>query len=1018
MNDDVRPGQLNLARDNATLVAVQHGDVYVHQRIGTHHIDELSFDAGPPVTDEQPSRLLNAGNQVVRFTGREREIADLAAWRDEAAAVAVRLVHGGAGQGKTRLAHRFAEMSHAAGWITLRARHSRDVAVRPIEVQHDEGALAAYSRVLVLVDYAERWPTSDLLALLLDRRLHGGPTLRVLLLARPIGNWWYALTHRLSEALGVRADTSELTPLGATHDDSRHVYRVASSCFAEALGVRDPGHPPAEVEGSVLTIHMAALAGVLATRQGDVPPTDPGALSAYLLDRERSHWQSMYDNDRRIQSTPRVMGRAVYLAALTRSLDYAAAVAALKATAVADDAGAAGQVLDDHAMCYPPHDSTTALEPLYPDRLAEDFVALQTPGHAVDGFRADPWANDAFAALVAASTRSAVTALPLLVETARRWPHLTERQLLPLLRERPDLAVHAGAPALSAIAAAPAMPLDVLEAIESALPTEPSGDLYAGIAAITERLATDLTGHTADPLRAARLSQKLGWRLLDAGQVPKGIALLTLAVDAARRLVADDRAGHAAQLELALRSLGTAHIRAEEWASAVTVLSEAIGLWTDPGVRAAPATAAVAGCLADLSLALWHQGHNASSLKTRGRAITQLRQLVATAPRHRLALIRALIQQADQLRQGDRGHDSLDALDEAVTLLRAVAADPDAGLESDFATTLLGRAKTLLSLGRLPEAEAAVAGAVKVFRRLAAVNIAYDGDLARALLVEAEVLGRLERWPDAIDTQDQAAAIYRRLARISMPRHAVDLARTLVTFARLCRDAGHRHEDALTRLREAMTILKVGRLDPAVQQRLTDAARWIGADLLDATGRHDEADDLRRSPHHYSPPPQPSQRRPPRPPDTSQRDLARSMAGSIHYLARAELERLEPLDAAAVLAALKEVRFWWLEAILRGLHRDHELEVLRLLVRHEAHDVDTVTWRVVAKRLLTLSAREAAAILSDTTPATAAAILNYDDWSWKARAVLAHLDHAVEITRRLGYDPYADQAKKRLWDPG
>lgn len=287
MSDDASARQLNLARDNAAVYAVQDGDLHIHQRIGTHHIDEMSFQPGPPVADDQPSRLLNAGNQVVDFTGREREIEGLAAWRDGPAGVAVRLVHGGAGQGKTRLAHRFAELSRAAGWITLRARHSRDVAVHPIEVGQAD-ALAAYGRVLVLVDYAERWPLSDLLALLLDRRLHGGPTLRVLLLARPLGNWWHALTHRLSEALGVHADREELSPLGATDDDSRHVYRVASACFARVLGARDPGLAPPEIQGSVLTIHMAALAGILATRQGDDPPTDPDHLSAYLLARERS----------------------------------------------------------------------------------------------------------------------------------------------------------------------------------------------------------------------------------------------------------------------------------------------------------------------------------------------------------------------------------------------------------------------------------------------------------------------------------------------------------------------------------------------------------------------------------------------------------------------------------------------------------------------------------------------------------------------------------------------------------
>jgi hypothetical protein len=66
----------------------------------------------------QPSRRLRAANAAVKFTGRDRELADLAAWRPGGLAawredpahpgVAVRLIHGPGGQGKTRLAGRSA----------------------------------------------------------------------------------------------------------------------------------------------------------------------------------------------------------------------------------------------------------------------------------------------------------------------------------------------------------------------------------------------------------------------------------------------------------------------------------------------------------------------------------------------------------------------------------------------------------------------------------------------------------------------------------------------------------------------------------------------------------------------------------------------------------------------------------------------------------------------------------------------------------------------------------------------
>ena len=993
MRREVSPRQVNIAGEAATLLAVQNGDLHVHQRIGTHFIDEYSFGAVAVPVGEQPSRLLNAGNRVVRFTGRDRELAELATWRDGPAAMAVRLVHGGAGQGKTRLAHRFAELAHAAGWITVRARHSRDAVVQPVEVAAGH-ALVEVKPLLVVVDYAERWPLSDLLALLLDRRLHAGRALRVLLLARPLGAWWDALTYRLSEALGVRADSTELAALDSARIDPREVYEVARRCFARALGVADPGTPAPGLPGSFLTVHMAALAHVLAVRHGETPPTDPAQLSAYLLSRERSHWQSMYDNDRRVESAPQVMGRAVYVAALTRSLDYGSAVPVLKAVAVVDGAGDAGRVLGDHAMCYPPHDPDTVLEPLYPDRLAEDFVALQTPGHAIGGFRPDPWAAGALGALLSHDARSAGTALPLLIEAARRWPHLAANQLLPVLRERPEVAILAGAAALSAIASAPAMPLDVLVAIESAFPPEPPPDLHAGVAAITERLADELKGHTDDPVRAAALALKLGWRLLDSGRMRDGIALLTEAAGITRRLAAGDPAAHATQFELALRSLGRAHTRAKDWAAAAGVLGEAVGLWTADARRTPPAED-VAACLADLGLALWHQGRRTSSLSTRHRAITQLRRLVAVDGRHRLTLIRVLVQQADQLRHEDRNEGALYLLDEALDLLKAMAGNAGAGLELDFALALSGRAKTLQSLGRLDEAAFAATGAVTVFRRLADVNVFYDRDLAQARQVEADVRAVRAEWRAALEAQSETVAIHRRLVRMSPERHGLELIRALIRFARICRDAGSRTADALAALDEAIEMARAPRYE-RVRDRLILTARSIGADLLDAAGRPGEAEAMRVRPQ---PPAEPA-------PENLDRE-ARAIAKLPPYTARIFLEEnYRSREIAALILAMKPP-YDWFDLMFRGLGPAQRVAVVKWLVRDNALLDDPVVMPYVVRLLRDAEAKDLARVLERATAAIGALILDNVLTVSEMRQALRFFDpdQTEAIVRELGYDP-------------
>ncbi len=94
----------------------------------------------------QPSRLLDARSQVVDFVGRDQELLDLAEWRDDSrAGLAVCLLHGPGGQGKTRLATEFARLSNDAGWTVLQARYTGGLGVAAV-------ARWARSRELALLE--------------------------------------------------------------------------------------------------------------------------------------------------------------------------------------------------------------------------------------------------------------------------------------------------------------------------------------------------------------------------------------------------------------------------------------------------------------------------------------------------------------------------------------------------------------------------------------------------------------------------------------------------------------------------------------------------------------------------------------------------------------------------------------------------------------------------------------------------------------------------------------------------
>jgi hypothetical protein len=222
---------------------------------------------------------------------------------------------------------------------------------------------------------------------------------RVVLLSRPAGLWWQGLRHRLDLA-GLAADQTPLGPLPGGAPARPQAFTAAVQAFAELLPDADPAavvvpELGGDRFGLVLTVHMAALAAVDATRHRQLSaPQDPVLLSAYLLDREHAAWQQLHTGG--AVSTPAaVMSRIVYTATLTRHQPYGRGAAALVRAGVAGAVQAATPLLDDHATCYPPAEPATVLEPLYPDRLAEDFIALQTPGHQIPGYTAAAWAGPA-----------------------------------------------------------------------------------------------------------------------------------------------------------------------------------------------------------------------------------------------------------------------------------------------------------------------------------------------------------------------------------------------------------------------------------------------------------------------------------------------------------------------------------------------------------------------------------------------------------------------------------------------
>jgi tetratricopeptide (TPR) repeat protein len=811
--------QVNRPGAGGVVCAVQDGDQYVYVYGGDppYWVSLFPLAPLPPSPGRvarAPSRLLAARHQVVAFTGRLAELDRLAGWRDDRAEVSVRLVHGPGGQGKTRLAARFAHESAAAGWTVAAATHGSDpsaqVAARraggPAQLQ------VAGQGLLLVVDYAERWPTQDLLRLVADHLGAGGGRVRVLLAARPAGSWWTGLAYQLDKA-GID-DVDDLALPGLAEDPAGRagIFTAAVTAFAPYLQVADPDRVPvpARLEhdpayASVLTVHMAALAAVDAHRRGQAPPVDAAAVSRYLLDRERDHWDTLHTTGR-VTTGPLQLGRAVYVAALTRALPHDPAVTALARARVASTPETASQVLADHALAYPPTTPGTCLQPLYPDRLAEDFLALTTPGHPCDhGQAADPWAATAVTHLLTGDqptgtdtgtgadtgpgrplpdyTRAALT---MLIEAAARWPHLAERVLYPLLTDRPGLAPAAGGAALTRLAGLPGIDPDLLAAIQAHLPDGRHVDLDPAAAAITARLYPHRLATATDDAERARLHAQLGYRLANTGQREEALAAIGEAVEIYRRLAATRPDAFEPDLAMALNNLGARLSGLGRREDALTATGEAVEIYRRlAATRPDAFEPDLAGSLNNLGGMLSGLGRREDALTATNRAVEIYRRLATAHPdTFEPDLARALNNLGNQLSDLGRREDALTATSQAVEIRRRLAATRPDAFEPDLAAALNNLGARLSGLGRREDALTATSQAVEIYRRLAATRPdAFEPDLAAALNNLGMMLSGLGRREDALTATSQAVEIYRRLAAAHPDAFEPDLARSLWTEA-------------------------------------------------------------------------------------------------------------------------------------------------------------------------------------------------------------------------------------------
>jgi tetratricopeptide (TPR) repeat protein len=808
--------------------------------------------ADPMWLRELPSRMLNASRAVVPFTGRDGELADLRHWRDDDRKLAVLWLYGPGGQGKTRLAAQLAAESAAAGWKVAAAYQGMD-ADRP-EPGSQDLSLAGAAGLLLIIDYADRWLVSNLTWLLKNTLLHQeGVRTRILMLARTRDG--LSALDAILDYYQAGSASRFLPGLAGGVGERENMFRAARDSFSGIYGMNAAGlGPPMPLDdpefGLTLAVHMAALVAVDALATGDKPPARVDGLTVYLLNREILHWSRLYAGDLagmsqgtgQFRTPPSVMHHAVFAAALTGAVPSAVGSTVLTGIGLSSPE----TVLSEHARCYP---STAVgqdmvLEPLYPDRLAEDFLALTLGGHSAS-YQPQAWSGETVGLLLnrpseRAEPRAwAPRAITFLASAAQRWPHVATGYLNPLLGADPWLGVAAGGAALTALSEIEDLDFAVLNAIDDRLP-ERNVNLDAGMAALARRLAEHELAAAPDDGARADVYLHLGFRYSHAGLTAEALAVTQKAVSIYRHIADADPAGSGGtlrRLAMAVGNLGSHLSRAGRWEEAVAADEEAVAIRrrivsANPALAVRPSTVQrglrdqldLADTLTNLGVDYGHFGRPLDAVASMEAAVRIFRPLRRANPDNAdQGLARALDQLGNQLPAAGRPDDGLAAGREAVAIYRRLSGSKPEAHEYGLARALVNLSTQLEVRDQTREALASAQEAVGILRRLAKVNPgAFSGELAGALDQCGPLLGRYGHLEEARSALEEAAAEHRRRAAAEPGDHEGSLALTLsnMTNVLLYLDSP---ADALARSAEAVVILRRHADSAAVLRPLANA---------------------------------------------------------------------------------------------------------------------------------------------------------------------------------------------------
>ncbi|MEU5777521.1 tetratricopeptide repeat protein [Streptomyces venezuelae] len=813
----------------------------------TIHLEPAEFadhtESVEPLVPRSAATLLHPRAETVRFTGRRELLDEMVAWSTADDDLSMAVLTGAGGAGKTRLARELGHRVAAERYAVVHLRRGSG----PDQHRLLAGTTAP---VLLVIDYAEsRVEEVGELLRRLGRSTSGVP-LRVLLVARALGQWWDEL-----RSLGgaEAADTTararrwsilDTASLGVAEDE---IFRTAVADLtrgAAALGLPVAAGPPDDMlpeppgtprrpHRTVLDIHMAALASVLAPSAG--PPVRDAQEA--LIGHESAYWRETSRRAPLGALGDAALRNAVVTATLVGPVPGARAHAMLaRVPRVGDHPESVRRAVADwlHEL-YPRPDSadggtTWQWGPLQPDPLGEFLVGRRVAAEPEILLRLLPVLDgqETVNALLVLSRAAAQTESEPLADVLRTAVRSRPAHLAPLL-------VAAGTRS-----AEPAILIAALDQIlvEELLPPGRLLKLAARIPPLTRallswsiRLHEKLLEAEPEPSAAAPQGttragalHNLAGRQLAAHRYEEALESATSGL----RLLGAEEDGPSLVRGLllhvraaALLKLGRAEEAVREGRQCV---AQFVILQATEGKDHAVASVGLAAVLNNLSQYLAETGDDEAALRAARRSVDARRELAADDATLLPDLARSLNTLTLRLHESGDLTGAMEAAEESLSVRRTAAQNhPDAYLE-ELASTLNNRARILAELGDLVGALDNVREDVSIRRQLARSGQPRSRvKLVHTLHRLADLSLRADAPSEAVEAADEATGLARRLVIDDGRQHLPLLGGCFLVQTRSLLQASRASVAYRVNVKAAQVFRTVHRENPAEYPGLLDA---------------------------------------------------------------------------------------------------------------------------------------------------------------------------------------------------